>query len=134
VVQLALPVGAGPAQVHAWGGAARCAQGVLLVGSGSMTHNLAEFMGGGDGEGAPDPYVQAFSRWVETPCSATMCRPCSATGSLLRSPARAPHGRAFSAPVLCPGCGAAGLATQYLSREVMYGMLAMDALALQPVV
>src|SRR5450830_1480111 len=38
-------------------------QGVLLLGSGSMTHNLSEFFGG---EREPAPYVGAFSRWVES--------------------------------------------------------------------
>ena len=48
VVQVALPVGAGPAEVYAMGAALRSlrSQGVLVVGSGSMTHNLAEFFGG----------------------------------------------------------------------------------------
>ncbi len=56
VVQLALPLGAGPAEVHALGAALRGlrAQGVLLAGSGSMTHNLAEFFGG---VSEPAPYV-----------------------------------------------------------------------------
>jgi hypothetical protein len=42
----------------------RCAsQGVLVLGSGSMTHNLAEFFGG---EREPAPYVLEFSRWIES--------------------------------------------------------------------
>ena len=66
VVQVALPVGAGPAEVYALGAALRAlrSQGVLVVGSGSMTHNLAEFFGG---EREPAPYVLEFSRWMERP-------------------------------------------------------------------
>ncbi len=42
-------------------------QGVLVIGSGSMTHNLAEFFGGPPGEvSEPAPYVLEFSRRVES--------------------------------------------------------------------
>ena len=137
VVQLALPVGAGPAQVHALGAALRplAQQGVLLVGTGSMTHNLAEFMGGGDGEGAPDPYVQAFSRWVEDAVQR------HDVPALLSYRELAPHARRahptdehFLPLFFALGAAPQDWHTQYLSREVMYGMLAMDAFALQPVV
>lgn len=36
-------------------------QGVLIVGSGSLTHNLYEFRGG---HGDDQPYVKAFAAWV----------------------------------------------------------------------
>ncbi|MGP1683793.1 MAG: DODA-type extradiol aromatic ring-opening family dioxygenase, partial [Giesbergeria sp.] len=64
VVQLALPQHAGPAEVFALGTAVQSlrSQGVLVVGSGSMTHNLGEFFGGAR---EPAPYVLAFSRWIE---------------------------------------------------------------------
>lgn len=137
VVQLALPVGAGPVQVHSLGAALRplAQQGVLLVGTGSMTHNLAEFMGGGDGEGAPDPYVQAFSRWVEDAVQR------HDVPALLSYRELAPHARRahptdehFLPLFFALGAAPQDWHTQYLSREVMYGMLAMDAFALQPVV
>jgi 4,5-DOPA dioxygenase extradiol len=137
VVQLALPVGAGPVQVHALGAALRplARQGVLLVGTGSMTHNLAEFMGGGDGEGAPAPYVQAFSRWVEDAVQR------HDVPVLLSYRELAPHARRahptdehFLPLFFALGAAPQDWHTQYLSREVMYGMLAMDAFALQPVV
>jgi 4,5-DOPA dioxygenase extradiol len=137
VVQVALPVGAGPAQVHALGAAMRplARQGVLLVGTGSMTHNLAEFMGGGDGEGAPDPYVQAFSRWVE----AAVQR--HDVPALLEYRDLAPHARRahptdehFLPLFFALGAAPQGWQAHYISREVMYRMLAMDAFALQTVV
>jgi 4,5-DOPA dioxygenase extradiol len=61
VVQVALPVGYGPEQVLAMGLALQTLRehGVLVVGSGSMTHNLAEF---GGASTAPLLYVQEFSR------------------------------------------------------------------------
>lgn len=137
VVQVALPVGAGPAQVHALGAALRplAQQGVLLVGSGSMTHNLAEFMGSGEGEGTPAPYVQAFSRWVEDAVQR------HDVPALLDYRDRAPHARRahptdehFLPLFFALGAAPQDWQTHYISREVMYRMLAMDAFALQPVV
>ncbi len=132
VVQVALPVGAGPQDVYALGAALRSlrSQGVLVVGSGSMTHNLAEFFGGAR---EPAPYVLAFSRWIE----AALER--GDLPALLAYREQAPHAeRAHPTDdhflPLFFALGAAGddLNARYLSREVMYGMLAMDAFALQP--
>jgi 4,5-DOPA dioxygenase extradiol len=39
------------------------AQGVMIVGSGSMTHNLYEFR---QGTTRPEPYAQEFAAWVRT--------------------------------------------------------------------
>ena len=131
VVQVALPVGAGPAEVYAMGAALRGLreQGVLVVGSGSMTHNLAEFFGGAD---QPAPYVVEFSRWIEAQLEQ------GDTAALLDYRARAPHARRahptedhFLPIFFALGAAGEGAEAHYLSREVMYGMLAMDAFALQ---
>ena len=133
VVQVALPVGAGPAEVYAMGAALRDlrSQGVLVMGSGSMTHNLAEFFGGAR---EPAPYVIAFSRWIESALERGDMQ------ALLNYRSLAPHAeRAHPTEdhflPLFFALGAAGddLHANYLSREVMYSMLAMDAFALQPV-
>ena len=133
VVQVALPVGAGPAEVYAMGAALRGlrSQGVLVMGSGSMTHNLAEFFGG---EREPAPYVLEFSRWIESALERGDLK------ALLNYRSQAPHAeRAHPTDdhflPLFFALGAAGddLHANYLSREVMYSMLAMDAFALQPV-
>ena len=132
VVQVALPVDAGPAQVYALGAALRGlrSQGVLVVGSGSMTHNLAEFFGG---EREPAPYVLEFSRWIE----AALAR--GDLAALLDYRNLAPHAlRAhptedhFLPLFFALGAAGADLRANYLSREVMYSMLAMDAFALLP--
>ena len=132
VVQVALPVDAGPAQVYALGAALRGlrSQGVLVAGSGSMTHNLAEFFGG---ERAPAPYVLEYSRWIEAALAQ------GDVAALLDYRHQAPHAlRAHPTDdhflPLFFALGAAGddLRANYLSREVMYSMLAMDAFALQP--
>ncbi len=130
VVQLALPVDADARAVYALGQALQDlrAQGVLLVGSGSMTHNLREFFGG---ERQAASYVVEFSRWVEQQVQA------GAIDALLDWQQQAPHAlRAhptdehFLPLYFALGAGA-GSTPHYLSREVMYGMLAMDAFALQ---
>ncbi|NMM87004.1 dioxygenase [Rhodococcus sp. SRB_17] len=132
VVQVALPADAGPAEVYAMGAALRSlrTQGVLVLGSGSMTHNLGEFFGGAR---APAPYVLEFSRWIEAAVARGDLK------ALLNYRTQAPHAvRAHpTEDHFLPfffALGAAGDDWQadYLSREVMYGILAMDAFALQP--
>jgi 4,5-DOPA dioxygenase extradiol len=137
LVQVALPAGAGPAEVLAMGRALRGLrdQGVLVVGSGSMTHNLREFFGGAR---EPVPYVLAFSRWVEAAIER------GNLAALLDYRRQAPHAeRAHPSedhflPIFF-ALGAAGFGDDprvrpdYLSREVMYGMLAMDSFALNAV-
>ncbi len=131
VVQVALPMGYGPREVYAMGAALASlrAQGVLVMGSGSMTHNLAEFFGG---EREVAPYVTEFSRWIEDKLSS------GNLDALLAYRAQAPHAsRAHPSEdhflPLFFALGAAGpdARPDYLSREVMYSMLAMDAFTLQ---
>ncbi|KQP11804.1 class III extradiol ring-cleavage dioxygenase [Pseudorhodoferax sp. Leaf267] len=134
LVQMALPMDAGPAQVYAMGAALAGLReaGVLVIGSGSMTHNLSEFFGGAR-EAAP--YVLAFSRWIED----AVLR--GDRAALLDYRRQAPHAqRAHPSedhflPIFF-ALGAAGwgqgrpVQADYLTREVMYGMLAMDSFAL----
>ena len=138
VVQVALPQRAGPREVYQIGRTLRSlrSQGVLLIGSGAMTHNLAEFFGGQQGVA---PYVTEFSRWVE----AAIVR--GDREALLNYRTQAPHAQRahptedhFLPIFFALGAGGWGdekaqptPTLDYLSREVMYGMLAMDAFALQ---
>jgi len=130
VLQVALPARASPAAVLAMGRALRSLreQGVLVIGSGSMTHNLSEFFGG---ERQPEQYVGEFSRWVE----AALQR--GDREALLNYRSLAPHAvRAHpSDDHFLPLFFALGAADEaalpgYLSREVMHGILAMDAFVL----
>lgn len=130
VVQVALPVGWGPAQVYALGAALQSlrASGVLVVGTGSMTHNLGEFRGG---EQATAPYVAEFARWVESALER------GDTPALLDYRSLAPHAQRahptddhFLPIFFAMGAAGEDARPSYLSREVMYGMLAMDAFAL----
>lgn len=138
VVQLALPVGADPAAVFRMGRAVRSLRdaGVLLMGTGSMTHNLREFFGGMPPiDSPPAPYVTAFARWVED----AVVR--NDREALLDYRSRAPDAvRAhpeddhflplFFALGASDWAGGDAVAPAYISREVMYRMLAMDAFAL----
>lgn len=134
VVQVALPVGWGAREVFALGQALAPLRRdrVLVMGTGSMTHNLGEFFGG---EREAAPYVVEFSRWVENAVAR------QDREALLDWRSRAPHAhRAHPTEdhflPLFFTLGAAGWGsgapanTDWISREVMYGMLAMDAFAL----
>ena len=131
VVQVALPAHWGPAQVYTLGRALRPLRerGVLLLGTGSMTHNLSEFFGG---EREPAPYVIDFSRWVEDRIAR------GDTAALLDYRRQAPHAERahptedhFLPLFFALGAAADGARPDYLSREVRYGMLAMDAFAME---
>lgn len=134
VVQVALPAGWSPAQVYAMGQALRPLRerGVLLVGTGSMTHNLSEFFGG---QREPAPYVVEFSRWVEDAVTR------GDLDALLDYRTLAPHAQRahpsddhFLPLFFALGAGGFGqgeaVKPQYVTREVMYGILAMDSFAL----
>ena len=132
VVQVALPVGAGPAEVYAMGAALRGlrSQGVLVLGSGSMTHNLGEFFGGAR---EPAPYVLEFSRWIESALERGDLKALLNYRSLAPNAERAhPTDDHFLPLFFALGAAGDDLHANYLSREVMYSMLAMDAFALQP--
>lgn len=131
VVQVALPLGWGPREVYAMGAALAGLreQGVLVMGSGSMTHNLSEFFGG---ERAVAPYVTEFSRWIEARLSAGDLESLFQYRSLAPHASRAHPTEDHFLPLFF-ALGAAGQEARpnYLSREVMYSMLAMDSFTLQ---
>ncbi|GAC1606920.1 MAG: class III extradiol ring-cleavage dioxygenase [Ramlibacter sp.] len=135
VIQVALPAGWGPQQVYAMGQSLQPLRerGIVVIGTGSMTHNLAEFFGG---EREAAPYVLEFSRWVEAAIGRGDLE------ALLDYRQQAPHAqRAHPSDdhflPLFFALGAGGfsqpgepVAAGYVTREVMYGILAMDSFAL----
>lgn len=134
VVQVALPAYVGPAEVYVVGQvlAPLRDQGILLVGSGSMTHNLRELR---REDGSTEPYVTAFCGWVED----TLAR--GDLQAMLDYRARAPHAdRAHPTDehflTIYFALGAAGwgqpggTAPRYISHEVMFRSIAMDAFSL----
>ncbi|NMF90336.1 DODA-type extradiol aromatic ring-opening family dioxygenase [Aromatoleum petrolei] len=128
VVQISMPARRPASWFHALGRALSPLRedGVLIVGSGSLTHNLYEFTGAATGTA---PYVDAFARWIaETLDSGDV-------DALLDYRRLAPHAdRAHPTDEhLMPlmfAHGAAGMpagARRLAAADVRYGMLAMDA-------
>ena len=135
VVQLSLPAHVPTAQIYAIGQALAPLreQGILLIGSGSMTHNLRELR---RQAGPTEPYVTDFCGWVER---TLLSRDLSA---MLDYRARAPGAERahptddhFLPIYFALGAGgwgqSPGVLPQYISHEVIYGSLSMDAFSLE---
>jgi 4,5-DOPA dioxygenase extradiol len=134
VVQVSLPAQVRTDQLYAIGQALAPLreEGILLVGSGSMTHNLYELR---REEGPTEPYVTAFCGWVQE----TLQR--GDLAAMLDYRRRAPHAeRAHPSDehfrTIYFALGAAGWGQQqavqlrYISQEVVYSSLSMDAFGL----
>ena len=105
-------------------------EGVLIVGSGSLTHNLYEFRGT---HGPDEPYVQAFSAWVrkavEQGDRARLLRTLEEAPDARRAHPTAEH---FWPLLVAAGASDAGngpLPATVIEGGIAYGMLAMDAYA-----
>ncbi len=134
VLQVGLPARATATQVYALGQALAPlrTQGVLLLGSGAMTHNLGDFGLHHPGQG-PVPYVQVFSDWVHARLMA------GDLAALLDYRRQAPDAqRAHPTPEhFLPLFFALGAAqwgqvgstcrVEYLLREIHHRLIAMDA-------
>ncbi len=141
VVQLALPAGYSTRQLYALGQALQSLrdEGVLIVASGSMTHNLHEFFSGRPEQNSgAEAYVEAFSRWVENALQQQQFDALMDYRTQAPAAARAHPTDEHFVPLYF-ALGAAGWAqpeatqhkaseVEYLSREVMYRYLAMDAI------
>ena len=105
-------------------------EGVLIIGSGSLTHNLHEFRGA---RAADEPYVQAFSAWVREAVEQ------GDRTRLLRTLHDAPDARRAHPttehfwPLLVAAGAADGgegpLPAKVIEGGIAYGMLAMDSYA-----
>lgn len=138
VVQLSLPASAGPRDVYAMGAALQDLrrQGIWVIGSGSMTHNLHDFFGGRpDQSASPAPYVLAFCQWMADVLKAGDKERAFNYRAMAPDAARAHPTEEHLLPLYFT-LGAAGWGEpqgpqpQYLSQEVMYSYLAMDTLAM----
>jgi 4,5-DOPA dioxygenase extradiol len=101
------------------------AQGVLIVASGSMTHNLGEFR---RGVAAGDHYVQEFSNWVKTAVLANAVQP------VIRYRSEAPHAERahpteehFLPLLVALGAQLEGDTVQLIDGGIEHGMLSMDS-------
>ncbi|MFN8721928.1 MAG: DODA-type extradiol aromatic ring-opening family dioxygenase [Rhodospirillales bacterium] len=133
VLQVSVQTQAGPEWHLRLGGILRPLrdEGVLIVGSGAMTHNLHAFFRGGYGPDSPAPaWVTGFADWMADAIGADR------RDDLLAYRARAPHG-AENHPTeehLLPLVAALGAATPGGARSRVHasnshGVLAMDAYA-----
>ena len=107
VVPLSIQPARDPAHHYAVGRALATLreQGVLVIGSGSITHNLHD-LGAGYSAERQAPYVEPFIEWVEHKLAAgDIERPARLPppGAVRR--ARPSHGRTPVAVVRCPRCG-----------------------------
>ena len=106
-------------------------EGVLIIGSGAVTHNLAAFFTGGfTTESAAEPWVLAFAEWLAERIQA------GDTKALVRYREQAPFARENhpTQEHLLPlfvalGAGGAGVAGERLHASVDLGVIAMDAYA-----
>lgn len=103
-------------------------QGVLIVGSGSLTHNLYEFR---SGHGADEPYVAAFAAWVreavEHGDNARLRRTLDDAPQAQRAHPTAEH---FWPLLVAAGAADEGAGTPsgtVIDGGIMHGMLAMDS-------
>ncbi len=106
-------------------------EGVLIIGSGALTHNLSAFFKGGFAADAPAPdWVTAFVAWIAERAEAGDSR------ALLRYRELAPHGvdnhptpEHILPLFVALGAGGAGARGKRLHHSIDHGVIAMDAYA-----
>lgn len=133
VVQLSIASNASPEWHYALGQALAPLRGedVLIIGSGSITHNLRALFSARMPIDAPAPaWITDFTDWVAERMAA------GAVNDVLHSVERAPHGAAnhptpdHILPLFAAmGAGGAPFQAERLHASSTYGLLAMDAYA-----
>lgn len=128
VFQVSLPQGMDARQAYALGQALRPLrdEGVLVVGSGSLTHNLHDFRMPVDG-GAAD-YAREFAAWVRQTVEARDHARLQDTMNIAPHAQRAhPTTEHFLPLLVAAGAAGADDAVQTLEGGITYGVLAMDS-------
>jgi 4,5-DOPA dioxygenase extradiol len=105
-------------------------EGVLIVGSGSLTHNLREFRGR---PGTVEPYVREFQQWMKTSIDAHDVAALLDYRRLAPSAVRAHPTDEHLLPLFV-ALGAAGpcAGARRITDEVTYGVIAMDSYVFTP--
>ena len=133
VFQVSLIRGMGPREHYRMGLALKSLRekGVLVIGSGSMTHNLLEYMGSSPEDPAP-PWVTDFQTWMKETLESGRVE------DLLDYRAAAPHARRNHPTEehllpLFAACGAAGekAGAIRVHSSHAYGVIAMDMYVFQ---
>lgn len=135
VLQISIQPDAGPAWHVRLGEALRPLRedGVLVIGSGTLTHNLHEFFRGGYRLDSPPPdWVVRFGDWVADAIDA------GRTDDLIDYRARAPFGadnhpteEHFLPLFVALGAGTPGAKARRVHASHSYGVLAMDVYAFE---
>lgn len=127
VLQLSLPASIEPASAWELGRhlAPLSAEGVLVIGSGSLTHNLYEFRQSG---GADEAYVRDFTNWAR---AAVRTHDRDALVNYLQSAPQArrahPTPEHYLPLLIAAGAAAPHAEVQVLDGGVTHGVLSMDA-------
>ena len=128
VFQVSLPAGLDAQQAYALGQALRPLrdEGVTVIGSGSLTHNLHEFRM--DDGGHEAEYAREFAAWVRQAVEARD------DARLLTTLEAAPHARRahptaehFLPLLVAAGAASEGERVQTLEGGITYGVLSMDS-------
>lgn len=133
VFQISLPAGLSLSEALAYGQALSGlrSQGVLIIGSGSLTHNLGEFSGGRDIDAPISPYVPEFVSWVREAVAAGDAQKLVRTFELAPHATRAHPTDEHYLPLLI-AIGASmqdgqAAPARLLDGGVAYGILSMDS-------
>ena len=133
VFQISLPAGMSLPQALAYGqalGGLR-SQGVLIIGSGSLTHNLSEFSGGRNIDAPISPYVAEFVSWVREAIAAGDADKLCQTFELAPHAKRAhPTDEHYQPLLVALGAAMEGgklTKTRLIDGGVAYGILSMDS-------
>ena len=127
VFQVSLPAGLAPDQAYALGEALQALrdEGVLVVGSGSLTHNLHEFRLNAEGEA---DYAREFAAWVRQAVEARDDARLRQALDIAPHAQRAHPTTEHFLPLLVAAGAAAGEAhAETLEGGITYGVLSMDS-------
>jgi 4,5-DOPA dioxygenase extradiol len=133
VFQISLPTGLSLPKALAYGQALAGlrSQGVLIVGSGSLTHNLSEFRGGRILDAPISPYVPEFVSWVRDAVAAgdaeKLCRTFEEAPHAHRAHPTDEHYQPLLVAMGASMNDSRALPARVLDGGVAYGIISMDS-------
>jgi 4,5-DOPA dioxygenase extradiol len=132
VTQLSIQPQLSPVHHYRLGEALRplSGEGVLIIGSGSLTHNLGEFRGR---PGSVEPYVREFQQWMKATIDAHDVAALLDYRRLAPSAVRAHPTDEHLLPLFVAlGAAGTGASARRITDEVTYGVIAMDTYIFTP--